>query len=400
MSELNVYYHGMKGDSLLVGQLASFKNKVYFEYDTKFLTSGLNLSPFLLPLKPGAQTPQPNNPWGGLFGVFNDSLPDGWGLLLMDRHLQSLGVDMQYLSPLDRLAYIGSRGMGALSYKPSKSMGKDGFHIDLSELASSALDIYEGSVSECLAELSQAGGSPGGARPKVLIHSDGEHLISGDGKVPEGYKAWVVKFFSRDEPPDTGRIEYAYSLMAKDAGITMPETRLFEDSQGNAWFAIRRFDREGGKCVHMHTLGGLVDADFRIPSLDYTEVLKVTQALTRNVGDVEQAFAVMVFNVLAKNRDDHSKNFSFLMDDKGKWCLSPAYDLTYSRGMNGEHTTSVAGEGRNPKISDMLKVGKAVGLKATVMENMIDNVRESIERWDEWCDIAGISKDKKQLGLT
>jgi len=399
MSELNVYYHGLKDNSLLVGQLASYKKKIYFEYDANFLAAGLNLSPFLMPLKSGAQTPQPNNPWSGLFGVFNDSLPDGWGLLLMDRHLQSLGVDVQYLSPLDRLAYIGSRGMGALSYKPSKSMGKDGFDIDLSELASSALDIYEGSVSECLAELSQTGGSPGGARPKVLMHSNGEHLISGDGKVPEGYKAWVVKFFARDEASDTGRIEYAYSLMAKAAGIKMPETRLFEGEHGNAWFAIQRFDREGGKCVHMHTLGGLIDADFRLPSLDYTEVLKVTQALTRHDGDVEQAFAVMVFNILAKNRDDHSKNFSFLMDDKGVWRLAPAYDLTYSRGINGEHTTSVAGEGRNPEISDMLKVGEPVGLKASVMEHIIGNVRESISRWDEWCDMAGIAKDKRELNL-
>jgi len=399
MSELSVFYQGSSQASKIVGQLATFKQKIYFEYDADFLKTELNLSPFLLPMQAGAQTPQASNPWHGLFGVFNDSLPDGWGLLLMDRHLQSLGVDIQYLSPLDRLAYIGTRGMGALSYKPSKSMGKDGFDIDLSELAPSALDIYEGSVSECLAELSQAGGSPGGARPKVLIHSNGEHLISGDGKVPEGYQAWVVKFYSRDEASDTGRIEYAYSLMAKAAGIKMPETRLFEDKFGNAWFAIQRFDRVDGKCVHMHTLGGLIDADFRLPSLDYMEVLKVTQALTRHAGDVEQAFTVMVFNILAKNRDDHSKNFSFLMDDKGIWRLAPAYDLTYSSGINGEHTTSIAGEGRNPEVMHILKVGESVGLKATDMERIIENVRESINRWDEWCDMAGIAKSKRELDL-
>jgi len=141
VSELHVYYHGLKDNPLLVGQLASFKKKIYFEYDTKFLALDLNLSPFLLPLKSGAQTPQSGNPWNGLFGVFNDSLPDGWGLLLMDRHLQSLGVDVQYLSPLDRLAYIGNRGMGALSYKPAKSMSKAGFDIDLSELAALRLQF-------------------------------------------------------------------------------------------------------------------------------------------------------------------------------------------------------------------------------------------------------------------
>ena len=397
MSELHVYYNGHKHHPLLVGQLAIFKKKIYFEYDASFLETGLNLSPFLLPMKSGAQTPQASNPWQGLFGVFNDSLPDGWGLLLMDRHLKSLGVDVQYLSPLDRLAYIGSRGMGALSYKPAKRMHTAGFDIDLSELATAAIAIYEGQTSECLAEMAQAGGSPGGARPKVLVHTKGEHLISGDGQVPEDYTPWVVKFFSAQDAPETGRIEYAYSLMAKAAGIIMPETRLFEDKHGNAWFGIQRFDRMGGQRIHMHTLGGLVDADFRMPSLDYTEVLKVTQTLTRHAKDVEQAFRVMVFNVLAKNRDDHSKNFSFLMDEHGEWRLAPAYDLTYSQGINGEHTTSIVGEGRAPTKAHMFKVGEAVGLKPSAMAAMIENVSTAINRWNDWCDMAGIAKGKRDV---
>jgi len=399
LSELNVYYNGGNGHAQLVGHLASFKKKIYFEYDAEFLKTGLNLSPFLLPLKPGAQTPQPGNPWNGLFGVFNDSLPDGWGLLLMDRHLQSLGVEVQYLSPLDRLAYIGNRGMGALSYKPAKSMGKAGFDIDLGEIAASAISIYDGQISECLAEMAQAGGSPGGARPKVLVHVKGDHLISGDGEVPEGYTPWVVKFFSAADGAETGRIEYAYSLMAKAAGIIMPETRLFEDKHGNAWFGIQRFDRVDGQRVHMHTLGGLVDADFRLPSLDYTDVLKVTQSLTRHAKDVEQAFTVMVFNVLARNRDDHSKNFSFLMNKEGEWRLAPAYDLTRSQGINGEHTTSVAGEGKAPGRPHMFKVGESVGLKPAMMEQVIEQVSVAIGRWNEWCDMAGIAKDKR-IGLS
>ena len=396
MSELSVFYHG-GSNSQLVGRLASFKQKLYFEYEPSFLKTGLNLSPFLLPLKEGAQTPQPSNPWQGLFGVFNDSLPDGWGLLLMDRHMQSLGMDVRHLSPLDRLAYIGSRGMGALSYKPAKSMGESGFSVDLSELAASASVIYAGQASACLAEMAQVGGSPGGARPKVLVHIKGDHLISGDGKVPEGYQAWVVKFYAGDEAADTGRKEYAYALMAKAAGINMPEVRLFEDEQGHAWFGIQRFDRVDGKRIHMHTLGGLVDADFRMPSLDYTEVLKVTQSLTRHAKDVEQAFLLMVFNVLANNRDDHSKNFSFVMDDAGVWRLSPAYDLTYSMGINGEHTTSVAGEGKAPQELHMLKVGEAVGLKPAQMKALIEQVRQTIARWDEWCDMAGIANGKRLL---
>jgi len=399
MSELSVFYHGQSKRPQLVGQLASFKKKIYFEYDTAFLNSGLELSPYLLPLKQGAQAPQGSNPWNGLFGVFNDSLPDGWGLLLMDRHLQSLGVDIKYLSPLDRLAYIGDRAMGALSYKPSRSMSRQGFPIDLTELSASAVSIYEGHHSECLSEMAQIGGSPGGARPKVLVHVKADHLISGDQHVPEGYEAWVVKFYAGNDAEDSGRREYAYSLMAKEAGIIMPETRLFEAENGHAWFAIKRFDRKGSQRVHMHTLGGLIDADFRLPSLDYTEVLKVTQALTNHAKDVEQAFMVMVFNVLAKNRDDHSKNFSYLMDHEGVWRLAPAYDLTYSTGINGEHTTSVAGEGRAPSKVDMLKVGQSVGLKATFMEGAFDKVTASINRWEEWCDMAGIANGKRELDL-
>jgi len=381
---------------LLVGQLARFKKQIYFEYDTTFLKTGLNLSPFLLPLKPGAQTAQASNPWNGLFGVFNDSLPDGWGLLLMDRHLQSLGLDVQYLTPLDKLAYIGNRGMGALSYKPARRMSQSGFDIDLSELASAALAIYEGQASECLAEMAQAGGSPGGARPKVLVHTKGDHLISGDGAVPEGYQPWVVKFFSREDGPETGRIEYAYSLMAKAAGIIMPDTRLFEGKHGSAWFAIQRFDRMDGQRIHMHTLGGLVDADFRLPSLDYMDVLKVTQSLTRHAKDVQQVFTVMVFNVLAQNRDDHSKNFSFLMSDAGEWRLAPAYDLTRSQGIHGEHTTSVAGEGKAPDRTHLFKVGESAGIKPAMMEQIIEHVCTAIECWDEWCDLAGIARDKRK----
>ena len=393
MSALSVFYHGASNPQL-VGKLATFKQKIYFEYEPSFLKTGLNLSPFLLPFQEGAQTPVAGSPWQGLFGVFNDSLPDGWGMLLMDRHLQALGVDVRYLSPLDRLAYIGDRAMGALSYKPAKSMGKAGFQVDLSELAASASAIYAGQTSACLAEMAQAGGSPGGARPKVLVHIKGDHLISGDGKVPEGYQAWVVKFYAGDEAPETGRIEYAYSLMAKAAGIIMPETRLFEDDKGQAWFGIQRFDRIDGKRIHMHTLGGLVDADFRLPSLDYTEVLKVTQSLTRHAQDVEQAFKVMVFNVLAKNRDDHSKNFSYVMNEQGEWRLSPAYDLTYSMGIHGEHTTSIAGEGKAPQVANMFKVGEAVGLKPTQMEAMIAHVRQAMGNWRQWCDEAGVSQDK------
>lgn len=396
MSPLNVFYRADPAIPVAVGQLAMHRGRIYFEYDAAFLPSGLELSPFRLPLKPGAVAAEPA-PWNGLFGLFNDSLPDGWGLLLMDRHLRSLGAETRYLTPLDRLAYIGNRCMGALAYEPATEFDDGEPEIDLAAMAASAIEVYEGHASEMLPRLARAGGSPAGARPKILVHLQGERMISGEDWPPTGFEPWIVKFFAGNDHQDTGRIEFAYSLMAREAGIEMSETRLFESTDGHAWFGIRRFDREAGKRIHMHTLGGLVDADFRLPSLDYVDVLKVTQALTRNAADVERAFKLMVFNVLAKNRDDHSKNFSFLMDEHGEWRLAPAYDLTCSGGMNGEHTTAIAGEGRNPTEADMTKVGQAVGMKPARMREAIERVKAAADRWDDWCEQAEISKPRRRF---
>ncbi len=390
MNTLNVHYSSVQDRSIVVGQLALYQGRIYFEYDPEFLRTGLELSPYKLPLKAGAVSAEPT-PWGGLFGLFNDSLPDGWGLLLMDRHLRLLGVDTRYLTPLDRLAYIGNRTMGALTYEPARDIGDGAFEIDISVMANSAIRIYEGHTSDMLPQIARAGGSPAGARPKILVHLYEDRMISGEAESPEGFEPWIIKFFAQRDHPDTGKLEYAYSLMAQAADIDMPETRLFHDNNGNAWFGIKRFDRLGPQRIHMHTLGGLIDADFRLPSLDYTDVLRVTQMLTRNATDVARAFAVMVFNVLAYNRDDHSRNFSYLMDKSGGWRLAPAYDLTRSGGINGEHTTAIAGEGRNPGEEHMLRVGETAGLKPSNMRQIIERVQTSISRWDVWCDRAGIS---------
>jgi len=390
MSALNVCYNADPASPVAVGRLAIHRGRIYFEYTPEFLQSGLELSPFTLPLKPGAVAAEPT-PWHGLFGLFNDSLPDGWGMLLMDRHLRSLGVDTRRLTPLDRLAYMGKRTMGALTYEPARELESETSDLDLTAMAEASIRIYEGETSALLPQLAQAGGSPAGARPKVLVHIQGDRMLSGDREAAAGFEPWIIKFFSAREHADTGRIEYAYSLMARAAGIVMPETRLFACDNGQCWFGIHRFDRSAGKRIHMHTLGGLVDADFRMPSLDYTDVLKVTQALTRHAADVERAFALMVFNVVAHNRDDHSKNFSFLMDEQGEWRLAPAYDLTCSTGINGEHTTSVAGEEQNPGKAHMVKVGESVGLKPARMERIMDRVQHAIERWPQWCEQAGCS---------
>ena len=222
MSALNVHYCPDPEHSMLVGQLAMYQGRIYFEYDPGFLQTGLQLSPFLLPPKAGAIAAEPA-PWGGLFGLFNDSLPDGWGLLLMDRRLQSLGVETKYLTPLDRLAYMGNRAMGALTYEPARDVDGPAFEIDIQTMAASAIEIYGGHASKILPKMARAGGSPGGARPKILVHLSGDMVISGEDEPPAGYEPWIIKFFAGNDRPDTGRIEYACSLMAKDAGIDMPE---------------------------------------------------------------------------------------------------------------------------------------------------------------------------------
>ncbi len=347
MRQLKVKLQRTPDDVLTVGTLAEHDGHMYFEYDNGFLDTGLELSPFKLSTQPGL-IEHTDRSFGPLPGVFDDSLPDGWGLLLMDRYFRRQGVDPVTLSPLDRLAYLGTRTMGALTYHPpfGEKADHDDKLIDLYNLGRNAEDVLAGDAAEVLPELMQAGGSPGGARPKVLVGIRDESVISGEDDLPDGYDHWIVKFAAKADARYAGPVEYAFSLMARDAGIDMPPTRLFEVKQGRnmkRYFGVQRFDRLGATAnnrrVHMHTFANLIHANFRIPSTDYADLFKVTQALTRNHADLLRLFRLMLFNIAAHNRDDHSKNFAFTLDDTtGEWAFAPAYDLTYSPGPGGEHT--------------------------------------------------------------
>ncbi|MFA6126430.1 MAG: type II toxin-antitoxin system HipA family toxin [Bacteroidales bacterium] len=329
----------MEGKS--VGRLAMAPDRrCVFEYDAAWIESGFSISPFYLPLRSGVFTARPG-PFEGLFGVFNDSLPDGWGNLLLDRLLFRQGVRPGFLSQLDRLSIVGSSGMGALTYLPENLLGTGGDQSDLNYLSGEVEKILGEENSGDFDLLFRKNGSSGGARPKVMIRVDGEH--------------WLVKFRSAHDPADIGAIEYQYSLDAKKCGIEMPETRLFEGK----YFGVRRFDRDGDTRYHMHTAGGLLYASHRLPSLDYTDLMKATLVLTRNMEEVSKVFRLMVFNVLKGNKDDHAKNFSFLFKD-GTWGLSPGYDLVPSDGFNGNHCTTINGKG-NPDLNDMLTVAENVG---------------------------------------
>ncbi len=379
--------------SINVGRLAHREGKIYFEYDMNFINKKLELSPFKLPLSSRLQVFD-SGLFEGLPGVFNDSLPDGWGRLLLDRALRSRGVNESALSPLDRLAHVGHRGMGALMYEPDYSQRKITGAIDLDRLALQSQKILEGESSNVLQELVALNGSSAGARPKALIgvSKDKSRLVQGVHDLNRGYEPWLVKFPNSQDGPDAGAIEYVYSLMAREAGLDVMDTHLFEAQKGQGYFATKRFDRtnSGGR-LHMHTACGLLHSDFRIPALDYQDLIKATMVLTRDVREAQKMYRLAVFNVLSHNRDDHSKNFSFLMDEVGIWRMAPAYDLTFSNGPGGEQSTMVMGEGKNPRREHLFELSKTVNLSKAEANRIIDKTISAVQQWKNFARTHGVS---------
>ncbi|MCL2040957.1 MAG: type II toxin-antitoxin system HipA family toxin [Bacteroidales bacterium] len=354
MDEIKVIEVSMNG--IKVGRIALTLDKLCaFEYDPAYLISGKSISPFALPLRAGVFVAK-RTPFDGGFGVFADSLPDGWGSLILDRYLKSKGIDPDKLTILQRLALVGSTGRGALEYRPDYSETTANEIIDFDHLASETQKIlatdYAGSS---LDTLYRYGGSSGGARPKVFVTIDG--------------KEWLVKFKAATDPDDIGKIEYEYSLLAKKCGINMPETRLFEGK----YFGVERFDRTSAGKIHTVSAAGLLNADYRIPSLDYLELLKLCHILTKNMEEVATLFRLMAFNVAIKNRDDHAKNFSFQLTANG-WKLAPAYDLLPSSGFNGFHTTTVNNSGE-PTVDDMMTVAETIGLNKQRAKEIMDEIK-------------------------
>lgn len=355
---LKVFYN-----DILVGTLAKTPERVVaFEYDLDWLNNGFSISPFSLPLIKKVFIPK-YEPFDGLFGVFNDSLPDGWGRLLVDRLFLKNKINPVEIDNLNRLAVVQESGMGALAYKPEHRFQTENYVSNLDILAQECSKILESQNSDNLDELFQLGGSSGGARPKILTSIDNED--------------WIIKFPSSIDPKNIGEKEYQYSLCAKDCGINMTETKLLPSEICSGYFGIKRFDRKNGKKVHMVSASGLLETSHRLPNLDYNLLMKLTLELTRNYEDIEQLFRLMCFNVFAHNRDDHSKNFSFMYDNnKKEWHLSPAYDLTYSSSFNGEHATTINGEGKNPNLDDILAVAKNIGLNEKSAKNIALDIQE------------------------
>ena len=375
-----------------VGRLAWRDRQGWFEYDAAWIESGLELSPLRLRSARGVHAGDPN--LSGLHGVFADSLPDAWGRLLVDRKALSLGIQPAGLTPLERLCIVGERGIGALTYQPAVAWTDDGPMSTLDQLAGQVADVMQGNAGDVLTELLALGGSPGGARPKVLVgwREADDHLVHGAASVPADHRALMVKFGAPEDPEDIGPIELAYAEMARAAGLRTSPSRLLASATGAGYFAVDRFDRPagaGGPRLHTHTLAGLLHADHRLPSLDYDALLRAAWHITRDHGEVEVAFRYMVFNVLACNRDDHGRQFSFLMAARGDWRIAPAYDLTYSEGPGGEHSTSVAGEGRNPRIEHMLALAKTAAIRRPQV--VIDEVSAAVADWRRHARLCDVS---------
>lgn len=368
IKSLQVFYNEKK-----VGTLALMKNNIVaFEYDSNWITNGFSISPFSLPLKKQVFIPR-IDPFDGLYGVFSDSLPDGWGRLLVDRMLNSQNINPREISQIDRLAIVGETGMGALSYKPEYNLLEDkDYKEDYDNLALSCKKILNTEHSADLDKLFKLGGSSGGARPKILTKIDNED--------------WIIKFPSSLDDSNIGKLEYLYSVCAKKCKIDIPETKLFPSKISSGYFGIKRFDRKklstgAIRKLHMISVSGLLETSHRIPNLDYNDLMQLTLNLTKSFEEVEKLFRLMCFNVFSHNRDDHSKNFSFIYnEDLNKWELSPAYDLTYSYSINGEHATTINGNGVNPGLNDILKVAEKIGLDKKKAEKIAIEIRETVRK--------------------
>lgn len=362
IDKIKVYYHDRE-----VGTMVLYKERLAaFEYNSEWLNDGFSISPLSLPLQKKAFIPK-IDPFEGLYGVFADSLPDGWGRLLVDRLMRRNGIDPQAVGNLERLAIVGSSGMGALTYRPVLSLEKKVEIMSLDNIAKECSKILNSEDSDELDSLFAMGGSSGGARPKILTTVNGED--------------WLIKFPSSSDSNSIGKQEYDYALCSKACGIQMADVRLFPSKTCEGYFGTKRFDKKGNKetdKLHMISASALLETSHRIPNLDYNLLMRLTLKLTNSIAECEKLYRLMCFNVFAHNRDDHSKNFTYIYDDSNsRWTLSPAYDLTYSNSIGGEHATSVNGNGKDPSMDDILSVAKNIGIdnrKAKILANDIQEI--------------------------
>ena len=404
-SRLDVFRRFRSGERVLAGQLAQNRQGVFFQYAADYLAAHPNLSPFALPFDATLRL-APATPHGGLFGVFADSLPDGWGTRVMDRVLRQHDVLPSQITGLDRLAYVGAHGAGALEYAPVApyavaAQGEVALHV----LGRQATELFEDAGDLLTVPRTLAGAaSSGGARPKahIWLSSDGTervHLRPGPGLTP-----WLVKFTSTLLPlgHEESLCEAAYLTLAARAGIDVPNWRLIpapSPSSAIAWLAQKRFDCHGERGrSHMHSVCGLLDADYRLPSMDYEDLIKASIVLCRSPAVGQSQFTRAAFNLFALNQDDHTKNWAFLQDDDGKWQPTPFYDVTFSPSPSGEHTTAFLGHGAAPPLAAMRRLAnQACFANWPRAREVIERVVDALADWPAVANELGVRKTTQTL---
>lgn len=352
----------VKYNSIVVGYLSYVGESIAFQYDEEWTSKGFSISPFSLPLSNEIYMNKKNT-FDGLYGVFNDSLPDGWGYLLMARRLAKENIDYERLDPLTKLSLVGRNGLGALTYEPTQSF-KEECEFDLDFLSEEANKILNSEENSCgLDALFLLGGSSGGSRPKAHVMYDNEE--------------WIVKFPCRFDPREIGKKEYEVNLLAKKCGINVNECKLFPSKTYKGYFGAKRFDRKNGKKLHMISFSSLLEVPHTIPNLDYSVLFQTIIKLRGGEEEIKEAYRRMCFNVLIGNKDDHGKNFAFLYsEEKQNYVLTPAYDLTITPDAY-EHQMTVLGEGK-PSKQDLVDIGKRFNISQKECESIISIIEEVI----------------------
>ena len=387
MKTLEVRYCGW-GEDWQLGTLADDGQTLLFEYSAEALAQQLELSPRHLKLRTQAFGDFPTHQLR-LPGLIADALPDGWGLLLMDRVFRQRGITP---GPLERLAFIGDRAMGALRFLPAETLELPPVDLQLAMLARETQQVLEGAATDVLMALVMMGGSPHGARPKALVQyqratAQVSTLATANGE------PWLVKFQAQREHKEVCAIEQLYAQLARECGIDMPESAYFDLGPTLAAFAVARFDRVAGLRVPIHSLAGLLHADFRVPSVDYTTFLRATKLLTRDEREVEKAYGRAVFNVVFHNRDDHAKNFGWRLAQDRRWRLAPAFDLTFCEGPGGQHQSDVCGEGSRITREHLLRLANEGGVDRAAAAGIIERTLEVAGRFNLLATTQPIRRD-------
>lgn len=386
LEQVDVYYQGW-GEHWLWGSLISTtaisgRPQILFEYSNEAKRRGLELSSHTLPLDGARLRHSFPSHQLGLPGPVYDALPDGWGMLLMDRLFRRRRLNPARIGPLERLSYIGSNAMGAMSFEPVAPEGQvPEAHIPLELLAAEVQEVIRGEGGEFLQRLLLVGGSPQGARPKALVYRDPRNGSFTTAGTP-GLEPWLIKFPAQNEHPEVCAIEMVYAECLRLCGIQTPDTQHFRLPNGQAAFASKRFDRRAGQRVPMQSLAAFTGADYKSPgSLDYVNFLRATQLCSNDVREKAIAFERAVFNVVFNNRDDHPKNFSYLMSPSGHWSLAPAYDVTFCEGPGGYHQMDVMGEALAIHRDALLQLADEAEVLAGTASDMLERFCEIASRF-------------------